>query len=264
MQKLVSEIKNPKITIVTVVYNGALNLERTITSVLNQSYKNIEYVIIDGGSNDGTLEIISKYQDKIDYWETGSDEGIYDAMNKGLSNSTGNWINFMNSGDVFFKNDTIESIFSEDWLATKIIYGSVEIIYEDFKRIQLPGPPKSLWKGMQFSHQSSFIDVEYHKSNLYRKENKIAADLGFFHNAYSQNKKFSRTNKIVSSVINGGVSDSHRVQTILDSCNTVCNGKFFPITRLYYCWKIFDCISRQIIKSLLPNSIVKKFILLKK
>ena len=89
----------PLISIVTVVYNGKAHLEETIKSVISQSYPNIEYIIIDGGSDDGTLDIIRKYEDRIDYWVSERDEGIYDAMNKGMRQAHGKWVNFMNAGD---------------------------------------------------------------------------------------------------------------------------------------------------------------------
>ena len=100
-----------KISVVTVCYNAADTIEKTILSVLNQTYHDIEYIIIDGGSTDGTVEIIRKYADKIAYWVSEPDKGIYDAMNKGIEVATGEWINFMNAGDRFYKSDVIKLIF---------------------------------------------------------------------------------------------------------------------------------------------------------
>lgn len=118
-----SRSNKPLITVVTVVYNGKETLEETVLSVLNQSYDNIEYIIVDGGSIDGTLDIIKKYEEKIDYWISESDKGVYDAMNKGIDLTTGEWINFMNSGDCFFDNYVLSNInFSAICQDKKFIY----------------------------------------------------------------------------------------------------------------------------------------------
>ena len=87
------------ISVVTVSYNAVSTIEQTILSVINQTYPHIEYIIIDGGSTDGTVDVIKKYADKITYWVSEPDKGIYDAMNKGLRRVRGDWCVFMNSGD---------------------------------------------------------------------------------------------------------------------------------------------------------------------
>lgn len=92
---------SPIISVVTVCYNAVTEIERTIQSVIGQSYPNIEYIIIDGGSKDGTVDLIRKYADKLAYWISEPDKGIYDAMNKGIAVSTGDWICFLNAGDWF-------------------------------------------------------------------------------------------------------------------------------------------------------------------
>ena len=101
----------PLITVVTVVFNGEATLEQTIQSVVNQTYDNVEYIIVDGGSKDRTLDIIKKYEDRIDYWQSEPDKGIYDAMNKGIELANGDWINFMNSGDSFYNECVIKNIY---------------------------------------------------------------------------------------------------------------------------------------------------------
>jgi len=116
----------PLITVVTVVRNGGATLEETILSVVNQTYRNVEYIVVDGASTDGTLDIIRKYEDRIDYWVSESDKGIYDAMNKGIDLATGEWLNFMNSGDKFVSGDVIMNIFSTN-ISTRIGF-----IYSDF------------------------------------------------------------------------------------------------------------------------------------
>ena len=107
------ERNNPLISVVTVSYNAVSVIEQTIFSVINQTYPNVEYIIIDGGSTDGTVDIIKKYADKITYWVSEPDKGIYDAMNKGIELATGEWINFMNAGDSFYSFSILELIFGQ-------------------------------------------------------------------------------------------------------------------------------------------------------
>lgn len=118
----VSRSSEPLVSIITVVFNGEKYLEQTILSVLNQTYSNIEYIIIDGGSSDATLDIINKYTDKIDYWVSEPDSGIYDAMNKGISLATGQLIGIINSDD-WYELDAVEEIVRAYKDGSTIIYG---------------------------------------------------------------------------------------------------------------------------------------------
>lgn len=99
-----------KITIITVCYNSAATIEKTIFSVVGQSYKNIEYIIVDGNSTDGTIEIIQNHQDKVSQWISEPDKGLYDAMNKGIAMATGDIIGILNSDDTFYSNTVLAEI----------------------------------------------------------------------------------------------------------------------------------------------------------
>ena len=116
---------SPLITIVTVVFNNVATMEKTIQSILNQSYKNIEYIIIDGGSSDGTLDIIKKYNDRISCWISEKDIGIYDAMNKSLKYITGDWVIFINADDHFVSPFVLSNIISSFRKSNTIYYGDI-------------------------------------------------------------------------------------------------------------------------------------------
>lgn len=151
----------PLITIVTVVFNGIDYLEKTIQSVISQTYENVEYIVIDGGSTDGTLDIIKKYESQIDYWVSEKDKGIYDAMNKGVVLSHGTWINFMNAGDVFFDFEVISKVMSLS------LVNEHDFIYSD----------SQMSNGKKFVCDI-FQNRIIHQSLIYQK--KVHADLGLY------------------------------------------------------------------------------------
>jgi len=246
-----------QITVITVVFNGKEFIEKTIRSVINQAYSNIEYIVIDGGSTDGTVDIIRKYEHAIDYWVSEADGGIYDAMNKGISLASGDWVNFMNAGDFFYTPNTIGIIFDSVIAGDKIIYGDVHIRYKDFSRVELAGNPNKLWRGMQFSHQSIFCDLGYHKKNMFNIKNIICADLEFYYTAYKNSIELKYIPVIVSSVDVGGVSESNRLKTLNLSNVAVRSGGASPLVNIYYCYKYIDVMFRSLLKYILPRSLVK-------
>jgi glycosyltransferase involved in cell wall biosynthesis len=145
----------PKISIVTVVWNDKVGLERTIQSIINQTYENIEFIIIDGGSTDGTVDVIKAYEDKIDYWVSEKDAGIYDAMNKGIQAATGTWVNFMNAGDTFASELTLKNIDFLRFFDQTLLYGKNIMDGKERK----PSSIKSLEFGGTFAnHQSMFFN----------------------------------------------------------------------------------------------------------
>ena len=151
------------------VFNGAKYLEQTIQSVIDQSYNNVEYIIIDGGSTDGTFDIIKKYEDQIDYWVSEKDNGIYDAMNKGIVLASGEWMNFMNAGDIFYDENVLEKIHVELKNEFIVVSGQVSIYYEsDF--IENYGNKNII------PHQAAFFRSEYMKNLKFDLEYKILAD----------------------------------------------------------------------------------------
>lgn len=204
----------PLISIVTVVFNDVANLQRTIDSIASQTYHNIEHIVIDGGSTDGTLDIIRR-NTSIDYWVSERDRGIYDAMNKGIRHASGAWINFMNSGDVFFDRTTVEAVFLDSGiLESELIYGDVEVDYGVFKKIKKAGPVGSLKAGMQFSHQSLFVRRSILEKQGFDLSYRTAADYNFIFLCWVGGCQFRCIDLVVSSVSSGGVSDVQRLKSL--------------------------------------------------
>jgi len=152
----------PKVTVVTVCYNVVTEIEKTILSVINQMYPNIEYIIIDGASTDGTLDVIKRFDDKITKWISEPDKGIYDAMNKGIRLATGQWINFMNAGDYFHSNDAISNIFGQVKIADNIkgIYGDIIAVRKTGSTHEIALPTVKIKDRMPCSHQALFMSLE--------------------------------------------------------------------------------------------------------
>jgi glycosyltransferase involved in cell wall biosynthesis len=151
-------IQQPLITVVTVVFNNVTSIEKTILSVLNQSYSNLEYIVIDGGSSDGTLEVIEQYKSRISQYVSEPDQGIYDAMNKGINIATGEWINFMNSGDQFSDEDTLSRVFNS------VVPKGIKFIYGNF---YVDGGLRQSKKLFHASYKKGHI---LHQSVVYKRE----------------------------------------------------------------------------------------------
>jgi len=247
-----------KVSIVTVVWNDAKGLEKTIQSVINQTYENIEFIIIDGGSTDGTLDIIKKYEDRIDYWVSEKDKGIYDAMNKGIDLVSGEWINFMNAGDGFYDEKVFINIFKLNIdKNTKCIYGDVLINYGNFEVIKKAKNINELNKGMQFSHQSLFVKSDYHKANKFDLSYISAGDFNFIFNAYISNVQFFYTSLIISKVSNGGVSDIKRINSIQETKKIVLSRSNTLHNRFYFYILSIKVFMINIIKKILPLGFVQ-------
>lgn len=175
----------PLISVVTICYNAKNDLEKTILSVLSQTYQDIEYIIIDGGSTDGTVDIIHKYSERLFYWISEPDKGIYDAMNKGMDRATGSWINFMNAGDTFCDNEIIKNIFGYNDLSDySVIYGDCYVSKLNQLQYLKASSMKKVHVQMPFCHQSSFI----RKTRLrFSIDLKIAADYQMIYEYYRMN-----------------------------------------------------------------------------
>ena len=201
----------PILSIITVVRNCEETIEETILSVINQNYPNIEYIIIDGMSTDNTLNIINKYKKRISHCVSESDNGIYDAMNKGIKLSTGDWVNFLNAGDLFYNYDLFNLIFDQfDCNLFDVVYGdfiAVDNINQSEVKVEAK-PINHIFSGMVFSHQSVMIKSEIIKIYPFDVKYKIAADFDQILLLYISNYKFLNTQLIFSKITIDGVSYS--------------------------------------------------------
>lgn len=180
-----------KLSIITINFNNSIGLEKTIQSVVKQTFSDFEYIIIDGGSTDESIAVIKKYAHKINYWVSEPDHGIYNAMNKGISKAAGNYCLFLNSGDYLLGKDILEKVFAlkrtED-----ILYGNIIFDYGSGNHVKGVMPEQINFKHMMRDtlwHPVSFIRKELLLSlEMYDESLEIAADYDFFLKATVLNK----------------------------------------------------------------------------
>lgn len=167
-----------KVSIITINYNDKAGLQKTIESVLRQSRIAIEYIVIDGASNDGSTEVLQVYSDRLDYWVSEKDTGIYNAMNKGIANATGDYCIFMNSGDIFHDDMVIENVLP--YLdGTAIINGDTS--YPSGRYDVSPDDVSlSFFMNSTIIHQSTFIRTDLLKNNNYDEKYRIVSDWKFW------------------------------------------------------------------------------------
>ena len=209
------DLKNcPKISIITVSYNSAKTIEQTILSVINQSYKNIEYIIIDGGSTDGTVDIIKKYADKIAYWVSEPDEGIYNAMNKGVDIASGEYIYFLGSDDWLYEQGIIKNI-SLKLVNSDIAILSCNVLSVDeqikieklYKNTVSGNIIKDLNTGYSIPHQGLFVKSTIFANNKFDESYVLAGDYDFTLKIIRQ-YKITTCDEIIAFYSTGGASSS--------------------------------------------------------
>jgi glycosyltransferase involved in cell wall biosynthesis len=200
----------PLVTVVTIVYNRARYMAATVQSVLAQTYDNVEYIVIDGGSTDGTLDVITRLEHAIDYWVSERDEGISDAFNKGIAASTGEWLNFMNCGDVFASPGAVQDVVRHVDDKADIVFGLANVVDSDGRVLLTCGGPyseKEFRRRMMTPHQSVFHNRRYFEQyGLFDKQLKIIMD----YELLLRKKPLSAVfiGKAVSNMLIGGATDT--------------------------------------------------------
>jgi glycosyltransferase involved in cell wall biosynthesis len=198
------------VTVATVVFNSFSCIEKTILSVINQSYRKIEYIIIDGGSTDGTLEIIQKYSGNISYFLTEKDSGVYDAMNKALKVANGDFLVFMNSGDTFSSDFIVESFINSKDENNAVYYGDALFFDNEKQKVYLYGGKFNKHRLLfhNICHQSVFYPKSIYKSQNFNLKYKLLADWEYNIRAYSTLTKFNYLDNVICFYNRNGISYS--------------------------------------------------------
>lgn len=233
----------PNISIITVTYNAAQYLEKTIWSITSQSYPNIEYLIIDGGSTDGTVDIIEQYADRIAYWCSEPDKGLYDAMNKGLRRASGDYVWFINAGDLIHTPDTVERIVVQltgDELPD-VIYGETAIIDGEGRNLglrRLRAPRTLTWKrfrmGMLVCHQSFIVRREI--TPEYDLRYRFSADYDWAIKCLKNAKFIFYSGMILSDFLEEGMTSQNRKKSLRERYEIMCNHYGKISTSLLHAW----------------------------
>ncbi|MDD6210989.1 MAG: glycosyltransferase family 2 protein [Bacteroidales bacterium] len=234
-------IQKPTISIITVTYQAEKEIERTIRSVLEQSYKHIEYIIIDGGSTDGTCAIIDKYRSQLAYFTSEPDHGLYDAMNKGIRNATGEYLWFLNAGDSLYSPDTIKRMINATTSNTfypDIIYGETALVDHtgSFLRMRrLKAPENLTWEsfkmGMVVCHQA-FV-VKRSLAPEYDLQYKFSSDFDWAIRCLQKAKSIRNCHLTLCNYLEEGITTRNR--------NASLKERFLIMTR-YYGWFTVTCL----------------------
>lgn len=208
----------PKISIITIVYNNVRDIEYTVRSVMKQTYPNFEYIVIDGLSTDGTLDVLLKYKEEITTLVSEPDKGIYDAMNKGLALATGEYVLFLNSGDELYEDMTLEKVMGSGDNAD-IYYGETKLVNEEREMIgdrRHKTPDKFDWKsfkyGMNVCHQAIYIRRSL--TGPYDTQYKLSADIDWIIRAAQKAEKIVNVRQYVAKYLVGGMSQQRHKESL--------------------------------------------------
>ena len=263
------------LSIITINYNNANGLLKTIESVLIQNFKNFEYIIIDGASTDDSVTTIKQYENSIDYWVSEPDKGIYNAMNKGLKKASGDYVLFMNSGDLLYNKNVLQRVFNAILPKDELLYGDVLLKHElnNWERIQEhpQKPPFSYFLKETICQQACFIKRQLFDDIFYFNESyKICADWEFLIYAiYIKKVNFKKLDTIVAIYDMEGVSSTAAYRDIAKKEREQTIDKYFPLFKddyntlmgySSYRFKQLKAIERSVVLRKLVSVIFKCFL----
>lgn len=224
------------VTIVTVTFDDKAALERTLHSVESQDYAHLEHVIVDGGSSDGSVDVIRQYGHTNVTWVSEPDNGIYDAMNKGVRMAKGVWVNFMNSGDTFVHESTVSQLVEQLQPDDDLVYGDTNFVSEDSQEVIKAKGPETLWMALNFNHNSLFVRRELLLRHPFNLNYNIVADSEFVIWCYRNDCSFRNTGQVINNYRRGGYSDENSVMRSIERWKLVSDYKLQDQDRIneYY------------------------------
>lgn len=236
---------HPKFSIITVTYNAGKVLEDTIQSVVFQTYRNVEYIIVDGGSTDNTLDVVHKYQERICKVISEPDKGLYDAMNKGIRMATGDYLCFLNAGDELHENETLQKIVFtlKGKELPDVIYGETAIVDEEghFLHMRRLSTPEHLhWKsfkeGMLVCHQAFFARRELALANPYDLRYRFSADFDWCIRIMKQSKNLHNTHLTLIDYLNEGMTTQNHKASLKERFRIMTKHYGWISTILHHGW----------------------------
>ncbi len=243
---------HPKFSIITVTYNAGSVLEDTIQSVITQTYKNVEYIIVDGGSKDHTLDIIHKYREHIHTLVSEPDKGLYDAMNKGISLATGDYLCFLNAGDALHEDDTLFQMVHTltGHKLPDVIYGETAIVDEEghFLRMRrLSAPEELTWKsfkhGMLVCHQAFFARRD--QVEPYDLAYRFSADFDWCIRVMKKSRVLHNTHLVLIDYLNEGMTTRNHKASLRERFHIMCHHYGTLSTLARHCWFLVRSIIKK-------------------
>jgi len=220
------------VTVVTVTYNAEQYLEETIKSIINQDHENLEFIIIDGNSTDNTKAIIKNYEDKIDYWISEPDDGIYHAMNKAVEQASNEWIIFINAGDSFVSDDIVSKVMAEDIKDYHLLYGAFYVINDSGKKFLAKAPTdKDIYSYPAICHQSLFTKTKILKKYSFDTSYKICADYDFELKCADKGYQFKRLDYAISNFLEGGINSKEIYRTRIEGISILLKYKNITVAQ---------------------------------
>jgi len=255
----------PKVSIITVCFNAAKTIEQTIKSVLAQSYPSIEYIVIDGGSNDGTVEILRRYSDQIAYWISEPDQGMYDAMNKGIVASRGKYVGVLNSDDWLEIDAIKEVVLTFVQTGCDYTFGDIFLARPDGSRFGVmralePGRMNGTYRyKMPFPHQSCYVRREIINGiGFYGLEYRLSADHEFVVRQINSGAKGGKLCKPIASYRMGGAGGGFQTFSESRTIAIRYGMSWFNATRYYLC-----SLTSVFLIRILPNRLVRALLRLR-